>query len=45
MTILQRKKIRLENYVTTRNNHDSSLGILVTGDELSQYILVDENRR
>ena len=45
MTILQQKKVKLENDVTTGKNPDSSLGIYLTVANVSKYILVDDNSR
>ena len=45
MTILQLNKTRLENYLTTRNNPDWSLGIYLTNSKVAQCRLVDKNRR
>ena len=42
---MQKNKVRLENDVTTRKNHDSSLGVYLTSDKFAQCRLVDENRR
>ena len=45
MMILQHKKIRLDNDVTTRKNPDSSSGMYLTDGKIEKCILVDEKRR
>ena len=45
MSIMQKKKVRLKKYVTTRKNYDSILVIYLTDAEGAQCRLVDENRR
>ena len=41
--ILQKKKVKLDKYLTTRNNPDYSLGIYLIASKLGQYILLAEN--
>ena len=43
--ILNKKKVTLVNDETSSRNPDSSLGIYLTTDKVSQYRLVAENRR
>ena len=45
MAILQKKKVILENDVTTRNSPDTSLGIYLIASKLAQFRLVAENSR
>ena len=45
MTILQQKKVILENYVTTRKNHDSSRGVYLTAAKVTKFRLLADNRR
>ena len=48
MEILKQKKVRLENYVrdiTTMNNPDYDSVIYLTSIKLSQYSMMDDNRR
>ena len=42
---MQKKKVGLENYVTTRENPDLSSSIRLTADKVAQCILVAKNRR
>ena len=44
MIILQQKKVRLENYITTRRKPDPSTVIYLTTAKVSKCRLVDEKR-
>ena len=45
MMIMQQKKVRLVNDVTSRSNPDLNSGIYLTATKLAQYILVADNKR
>ena len=44
MMILKQNKVRLDNYLTTRNNSYSSLGIYLTAAKVAQCRRLADNR-